>query len=233
MTQPVDPAYLAPTPILDSEHPSVVALAREAAAGAASPVDRAVRLYRAVRDGLWYDPYAPFYRPEHYRASRVLAAGRGYCVQKAAVLAAAARTVGIPSRLAFATVRNHLATRQLLEYLGSDLFVYHGVVELYLEGQWVKATPAFNRELCERHGVEPLEFDGRSDSVFQAYDRENRRFMEYVAFHGSHADVPVDELVRAWEEAYGRERVQGWIAAFEAGRSPRPGSFASEEVVKA
>ncbi len=232
MADPVDPKYLAPTAILDFQHPAVAAHAAEKTAGCATPVERAVRLYYAVRDGIWYDPYSPFHKPEHYRASRVLAAGRGYCVQKASLLGALARGVGIPSRFTFATVRNHLATRQLLDFLGSDLFVYHGVVELHLEGRWVKATPAFNTELCERHHVAPLEFDGRTDSIFQPYNLENRKFMEYVAFHGTHDDVPVAELVAAWERAYGPERVRGWIEALERGGASRPRRFETEEVVK-
>jgi len=228
----VDPRYLAPTAILDFGHPTVAAYAAEKTAGAVTPVERAVRLYYAVRDGIWYDPYSPFYEPEHYRASRVLAVGRGYCVQKASLLGALARGVGIPSRFTFATVRNHLATRQLLDFLGSDLFVYHGVVELHLERRWVKATPAFNVELCERHHVAPLEFDGRTDSIFQPYNLERRKFMEYVAFHGTHDDVPVSELVAAWEEAYGAERVRGWIEALEKGGAMRARRFETEDVVK-
>lgn len=233
MSDAVDPRYLATTAILDADHPEVVRLARKETAGCATPVERAVRLYYAVREGIWYDPYSPFYKPEHYRASWVLAAGRGYCVQKASLLGTLARAVGIPSRFTFATVRNHLATRQLLDFLGSDLFVYHGVVELHLEGRWVKATPAFNAALCERHRVAPLEFDGRTDSIFQPYNLEHRKFMEYVAFHGTHHDIPVAELVAAWEEAYGVERVRGWIEALEKGEALRPRRFEREDVVTA
>jgi len=231
VTDAVDPRYLAPTAILDFSHPTVAGFAREHTAGCSTAVERAVRLYYAVLEGIWYDPYSPFYKPEHYRASRVLAAGRGYCVQKASLLGALARGVGIPSRFAFATVRNHLATRQLLDFLGSDLFVYHGVVELYLEGRWVKATPAFNKALCARHRVAPLEFDGRTDSIFQPYNLEHQKFMEYLAFHGTHDDIPVAELLAAWEDTYGKARVQGWIKALEEGGALRPRRFEAEDVV--
>ncbi|MBP1727528.1 MAG: transglutaminase-like enzyme, predicted cysteine protease [Deltaproteobacteria bacterium] len=143
--------YLRPTAIMDSDHPAVQAYAREMVGDAADPVERAVRLYLAVRDDIRYDPYAPFYLPEHYQASKVLEGRRSFCIPKAALLCALGRAVGIPARIGFADVRNHLATRQLLDYLGSNLFVYHGYADLFLEGKWVKATPAFNRELCERH----------------------------------------------------------------------------------
>ena len=143
-----DPIYLRPTAILDSDHPRIAAFARQSAGQVNDPVEQAVRIYYAVRDGIRYDPYYPFYLPEHYRASHVLASGRGYCVCKASLLCALGRSLGIPSRVGFATVRNHLATRQLIEFLGSDLFVYHGYTDFFLDGKWVKATPAFNKELC-------------------------------------------------------------------------------------
>jgi len=207
--------YLAPTAIIDSDHPAIVEHAARVAAGCRSPVEQAVKLYCAVRDPVIYDPYLPFYRAEHYRASSILAQGRGFCVPKASLLCALGRACGIPSRLGFADVRNHLASPRFLEMLGSDLFVYHGYVEFFLENKWVKATPAFNRELCELHGVEPLEFDGREDSIFHAFNREDRPFMEYVTDHGVFADVPVAALIAAWKNAYGAERVSEWITRFE------------------
>src|SRR5512136_66081 len=197
-------SYLNPTAIIDSDHPGVIQKAREVAGRMpGGPVETAVRLYYAVRDGIWYDPYLPFYRPEHYRASRVLEKGRAFCIGKAGLLCALARARGIPARLAFADVRNHLATRQLIEFLGTDLFVYHGVTEFYLDGRWVKATPAFNIELCRRHGVDPLEFDGREDSLFQPFNAAGRRFMEYVNERGSFHDITVEGIVQAWQTSYG------------------------------
>ncbi|MBC7359719.1 MAG: transglutaminase domain-containing protein [Desulfacinum sp.] len=215
--------YLEPTAILDWDHRRVLAFAREAVGATTDPVEKAVRLYRAVRDRIRYDPYSPFYRPEHYRASEVLRRGRSFWIPKAALLCAVARSQGIPARIGFATVKNHLATRQLLDYLGSNVFVYHGYTDLFLDGRWVKATPAFNKELCERHGTDPLDFDGRSDSLLHPYDKKRQKFMEYLEYHGEYADVPVEIIVDAWKAAYGTERVQGWIDALEStgGASPR------------
>ena len=207
--------YLEATDIIDSHHPEIRAFTEEKLAGAKDPVDRAVRLYYAVRDGIWYDPYYPFYKPEHYRASNVLKARRGFCIPKISLLCAAARAAGIPARSGFATVRNHLATRQLLEFIGSDIFTYHGYTEFFLEGKWVKATPAFNKELCDKHGVAPLEFDGREDSLFQPYSADRKKFMEYLEFHGTFADIPVTDIVHAFEKTYGLQRVRGWIESYE------------------
>jgi transglutaminase-like putative cysteine protease len=226
-------AYLAPTEIIDSGHPRVVDFARSATRDVpADPRARAVKLYYAVRDGIWYDPYLGFYRPEHFRASRVLEKGRAFCVGKAALLCALGRACGIPARIGFADVRNHLATRQMIEFMGTDVFVFHGYTEFHLEGRWVKATPAFNRELCRKHRVAPLEFDGREDSVFHAYSEDRRLFMEYVRDHGSFADVPVAEIVAGWRQAYGAERVQGWIDALETAGGASGRNFDDEEVVK-
>jgi transglutaminase-like putative cysteine protease len=201
--------YLEPTSIIDSDHPLVRDYAKRVAGETKAPINLAVKLYLAVRDGIRYDPYSPFYLPEHYRASFVIGRGRSFCVPKASLLCALGRVCGIPSRVGFATVRNHLATRQLIEFLGgSNRFVYHGFVEFLLEDKWVKCTPAFNRELCERHGVAPLEFDGRVDSIFQAYTSENKRFMEYVAFVGVYSDIPVSKIVDAWKKEYGQDFVE-------------------------
>ena len=225
-------AYLLPTPIIDSDHKALAAYAQDAVKGSRlDPVATAVNLYYAVRDVIWYDPYLPFYRPEHYRASNVLKKGRAFCIGKATLLCAMGRACGIPSRLGFADVRNHLATKQLVEFLGSDLFVYHGYTEFYLNGKWCKATPAFNRQLCKRHKVIPLELDGCQDSIFHPFNSENKPFMEYIAVHGTHADVPVDEIVTAWGKEYGYDRIQQSIAEYEktGGKSMR--NFSKEEVI--
>lgn len=226
-------AYLAPTAIQDFENPRVSEFASAALRGAAAdPVANAVALYYAVRDRIWYDPYLPFYKPDHYRAGTTVELGRAFCIGKAALLSALARSVGIPARLGYADVRNHLATRQLIAFLGSDVFVYHGYTELFLQGRWVKATPAFNAELCRRHGTTPLEFDGRRDSVFQTYSNDRRLFMEYLADHGIFADVPVERIVAAMKAAYGDARVQGWIDAYESEGNLSGRDFSREDVIE-
>ncbi len=170
--------------------------------GATSDEERAVRLFHVVRDGIRYDPYAVSRDPGDYRASTVLTRPAAYCIPKAVLLTALARGVGIPARLGFADVRNHLASEKLLARLGTDLFVFHGFTEFWLARRWVKATPAFNIELCERFGVRPLEFDGRSDALFHEYSADGRRHMEYVAQRGSFADLPLEEIMRAFAIHY-------------------------------
>ncbi len=223
--------YLVPTAIIDCDHKHIREYASTISDGATDPVEIATKLYLAVRDGIRYDPYSPFYLPDHYRASYVLKRGRSFCVPKVSLLCALARACGIPSRVGLADVRNHLTTKQLTDFMGTDLFVCHGFAELYLEGKWVKATPAFNKELCEKHHVPPLEFNGRIDSLFQPYNLQNQKFMEYVAFRGVYSDIPVAHIVEAWKKAYGGDRVNDWIKAFEEAEGRSLSDFESEEIL--
>jgi transglutaminase-like putative cysteine protease len=194
--------YLRPTQFIDSDHPEVIAFADSVARDHPTDRGRAVALYQAVRDGIRYDPYRIDLRPEALRASVVLAKGYGFCVPKAILLAAAARALGIPSRLGFADVKNHLTTEKLKRLMQTDLFVFHGYTELLLEGSWVKATPAFNSSLCERCNVEPLAFDGLHDSMLQQFDGKGDRYMEYVRDHGQFSDLPLEQMLAAFREHY-------------------------------
>jgi transglutaminase-like putative cysteine protease len=194
--------YLAPAEYVDSAAPGVAAFAREVVGAESDLPARTVRLYYAVRDEIVYTPYCDFTDVETFRASACLSRGSGFCVAKAALLAAAARAAGISARIGFADVRNHLCTPRLRALMGTDTFVYHGYTDLYLEGRWVKATPAFDRGLCEKFGVRALEFDGRADSLFQPTDMAGRRHMEYLRDRGARADVPVAEIMAAFTQHY-------------------------------
>jgi len=194
-------AFLASAEYVDSAHPRVAAFAREHARGADDRA-RGIALYYAVRDAVRYNPFVDFSDPRVFRASDTLASGEGFCIGKAALLAAAARAAGIAARVGFADVKNHLTTPRLAEFMGSDEFVYHGYAELWLEERWVKATPAFNLDLCRKFRVKPLEFDGREDSIFHPFDEDERRHMEYLRDRGSCADVPVAEIQRVFRETY-------------------------------
>lgn len=193
--------FLSPGRYIDSGHPAVAAFAREHARGAGE-LERAVALYYAVRDGVRYNPFLDFSEERVFRASTCLETGEGFCIGKAALLAACARVAAIPARVGFADVKNHLTTPRLAERMGSDLFIYHGFSELWLDGKWVKATPAFNLELCRKFRVRPLEFDGREDSIFHPFDQDERRHMEYLRDRGSFADVPAREIQQAFRELY-------------------------------
>lgn len=205
--------FLQPGRFVDRDHPLVVEFSATHAKGRTDR-ERAVALYYAVRDGVRYHPFQNFTLDETYRASVCLERGVGWCVPKAALLAACARAAGIPARVGYADVKNHLTTPELTAKMGgTDLFVYHGYTELHLEGKWVKATPAFNLSLCTRFRVRPLEFDGVNDSIFHPFDEDNRRHMEYVRERGVFADVPAEAIKRAFDDAYPRAFLLGPDAA--------------------
>jgi transglutaminase-like putative cysteine protease len=196
------PEHLAPTAFIDGDHPVVAEFARDATAGSADGPERLRRLFAAVRDQIRYDPYSASANPDDYRASNAIRRGTAYCIPKAVVLTAAARSLGIPARLGFADVRNHLQSERLLKRMGSDVFVYHGYSELFVDGAWRKATPAFNASLCERFGVAPLEFDGTEDALLHPFTGDGSRHMEYVNDRGVYADLPFDEIITALTLAY-------------------------------
>ena len=187
--------FLGTTEFLDCDHPRVRAFTAEAVAGAVGPREQATRLFYAVRDRIRYDPYQITFDPVAYRASSVLAAGYGWCVPKAGLLAACARSIGIASAVGLADVVNHLNTEKLRKKMGGvDVFYDHGYAALLIEGKWIKAVPAFNIELCERFGVRPTEFDGRGDALYQEFDVHDRRHMEYLADHGTWSDLPLQTV---------------------------------------
>jgi len=196
--------FLLPNRYVDSDHPAIVSFAQQTAGGLA-PRHAAIALYRVVREHLRYNPWRVYFTEDAYRASEVLQrdpAEGGHCIDKALLLAAAGRAVGIPTRMHYANVRNHVGTAKLEEALGTDLLVFHGYTELHLGGRWVAATPAFNAALCAKMGVAPLEFDGVNDSIFQEHGREGGRFMEYITDHGAHAGVPFTLMISEWEAHY-------------------------------
>ena len=199
---PPTDADLAATPTFDHDTPAVRDWALATTAGAGDDAERARRLFACVRDLIRYDPSGLDPDPNAFVASTVLASERNWCVPKAILLTAGSRAVGIPARIGFADVRNHLSTEKLRARMGTDLFVYHGYVALHVGGEWRKASPAFNAELCARFGVPPLDFDGRSDALLHAYDGEGRRHMEYVADHGTWTGVPFDEMYAAFKATY-------------------------------
>ena len=192
---------LRPTAMVDADHPAVAAFAARHA-GCATPRSQAVALYYAVRDGFRYDPYALDLTDAGLSASRVLENGYGWCVTKAALLAAACRAIGIPARLGYADVRNHLSTARMRALMQTDVFMWHGYTAILLDGHWRKATPAFNLSLCEKFRLHPLEFDGRSDSIYHPCDLDGRRHMEYLRFRGEYDDIPAAAMRADFAQHY-------------------------------
>lgn len=196
--------YLRPTHFVDANHPDIQAFTVKHTVTGEGTRQNAIRLYLAVRDEIVYDPYWVGSDQRYFRASDCLAAGRGFCIPKAALLAACARAAGIPARVGYADVRNHLSTQKLDELTGGNVYTWHSYTDLFLDSHWVKATPAFNKSLCERFGVHVLEFDGRTDSLFQEYNQAGHRHMEYVRGRGVFEDVPYDSILADFERHHAK-----------------------------
>ena len=196
----MDTRFLQSAEFIDSDAVNIRDFAKETVGASQSQHEKAIALYYRVRDGIRYTPYLDFGDPEMYRASSVLRNGYGFCISKASLLAACGRALGIPSRVGFADVNNHLNTPRLREMNGGDLMRWHAFTEFYLHGIWIKSTPAFNLELCARFRVKPLEFNGREDSVFHPFDADQRKHMEYVHERGSFADVPFAAITATYKK---------------------------------
>ena len=197
---------LAPTEFLDYEDPVVREFAERAIedGSTGSATEHAVALYYAVRDKISYDVYDADMSRAGMRASAIIGRGRGFCVHKSIVYAAVCRAAGIPSRLVYSDVRNHLASQRLRDLVGGTLFCYHALNSVRLDERWVKATPVFNKMLCRLYGMTPLEFDGKSDSLYHAYDANGNQYMEFVKFRGEFGDFPYDLVVGGIRAAHPR-----------------------------
>ena len=204
MTPEIQKALM-PTDFIDSDHAAIIERANALTNGEADPVKKAERLFYAVRDGFRYDPYSVATERAAYKASNILKQTSAWCVPKSIVLTALARAAGIPARLGFADVRNHLTSEKLTEHMGTDLFAWHGYSELWLDGRWVKLSTAFNKELCDKFGVKSLEFDPVEGALMHPFDQSGRKHMEYVRERGSYLDLPYEEMFRSFAEIY-----RGW-----------------------
>ncbi|GAA1271576.1 transglutaminase family protein [Sphaerisporangium rubeum] len=212
----------APTAFFDYESDSVQSFVDEAVTDRGADKRRlAVELYYAVRDDVLYEVYGADLSPEGLRASHIASTREGFCLHKSTLYAAACRAVGIPARVHYGDVRNHLASDRLRAHIGGDVF-FHGLNSVYLDGRWVKATPVFNKILCRLYGMKPLEFDGTADSLHHPFDDQGRRSMEFLADHGGFDDVPYEFVMENM-----RRKHPGFLSAGGT-RTVRGGSLAAE-----
>jgi transglutaminase-like putative cysteine protease len=203
--------YLRPTFYIDYDSPAISRIAGQLLR--AHPRDTARTVFNFVRDEIPYNPYSPFYCSEHYRASETLERGRGFCVQKAVLLAALARANDIPARLVFADIRNHLMPPKLWNMMKTDFFAFHGYNELHIDGRWVKVTPTFDVGMCRRLSLKVVEFDGYNQAIFHSHDLNGRLHIEYVNDHGVFDDLPLQTILKGFRNAYPEELLQRWMDA--------------------
>ena len=198
--------YLRPTETIDSDNEIVRETASRLAGGLTGEGRKAQAMFYFVRDEIHYNVYMLSTFKEDFRASIILEKGKGYCVQKAVLLAALARAAGIPSRLAFARIVNHKMPAELKTQTGIKEFPSHGYTQLFTDGRWTSVTPAFDRELCERIGVPPCDFDGKNDAILAPVDLSGIPYVEYIEKYEPHADLPFEWLHGKIFPIWGRKR---------------------------
>ncbi|MFJ3235183.1 transglutaminase family protein [Streptomyces sp. NPDC086787] len=212
-------ALTAPTEFLDYESDAVQTFIDDVVADrSADRRANAVKLYYAVRDTVHYEVYGADLSHEGLKASRTATTKSGFCLHKSALFAAAVRALGIPSRLVYGDVRNHLASPRLIEHIGGDVF-FHGLTQIHLDGRWVKATPVFNKVLCKLYGMAPLEFDGSADSLYHPHG--SGAAMEFLKDHGAFDDLPYAFVMASMRSAHprfleGTRTVSGGSLSLEA-----------------
>lgn len=213
---------LGPTPGVDCRSKTVRDLAGSLAAGAPSPAQAAARLFAYVRDTVRYIPYAPFASLSDYHGEEVLKRGYGFCTQKSSLLVGLLRAAGIPARFRYADLLNHNLPGRLGYVLGSNRMVYHTYVEVFLDGRWLKATPSFEKPLCEKMGWILVDFDGTRDAVLPATDLSGRPHIEYVLDRGPLPHVPLTEMLQTWYREYGPKTLDRWQEAIGTFEDPLP-----------
>ncbi len=210
MTEDLTP-FLQPGPAVQSEDDAVVGFTRRAIGTETRIIEQVVLLYYAVRDQIRYDPYGAVVSVTGLSARRNLEVGHGWCVSKSILLAACCRAIGVPARLGYADVRNHLATEKMRSIMQTDIFYWHGYTSIYLDGSWIKATSAFNLELCHKFRLKPLDFNGREDSIYHPFDLDGQRHMDYLHDRGEYAEPPIAAMRETFRTEY-----PGWNMEGEA-----------------
>ena len=160
-----------------------------------------IKWYTFVRDYFIYDPYHLDLRPEQLNAVSILKKRRAWCVEKAVVFVAGCRALGVPARLGFGIVQNHIGVEKLEKYLGRKEIVFHGYAEVHLNDKWIKCTPAFDRRICAINKTETLNWDGENDSLFQEFSGDDK-FMEYLHFYGEFEDIPFELMHSEMKKFY-------------------------------
>lgn len=192
---------LGPTPCMDSDHPSVRAVLERLGIRGLSQVERAARLFEFVRDEVRYEFMAKL-TPEEYRASYVLEAGRGFCVQKSVLLCALARAAAVPCALVLSDLVDHSLSARIVRALGTNVMHHHGLNAFHLGGRWVLADASLSPDVVSRKGYRQQRFDGTADALLPATTIAGAAHAEYVRFHGAYADLPFDQMLSAFAAAY-------------------------------
>lgn len=196
--------FLKETSFFNYSHASIQEIIKPYPSSKLNKTDIAIQLYYKIRDEWRYNPYRISFVKEHYQSSFIAKKSDGHCIEKSILLISCLRALDIPARLHLAKVKNHIGVEKFIEKFGNDEITPHGMVDIYLNNKWVKVSPAFNKDLCDKLNVHALDFDGKNDSLFHEFDKAGNTFMLYLEDYGSFADVPLDFIANNFKENYPR-----------------------------
>lgn len=157
---------LKPTTLFDYESANIQCFLRQTGYNSADSLATAVEaIHDSVRDTI---DYGVFNTPLHVdlKASDVITEGSGFCFHKSILFVACCRKIGVPAVLCSDIVTNHVTDTAMIKLVGGVEFL-HWYTQIFLNGQWIRASPVFNSLLCKLYGIDVLRFDPTGDSIEQ------------------------------------------------------------------
>lgn len=203
--------YLKATHHIDCDNEMIKQKAESLTAGCTCDAEKAVSLFMYVRDDIPYNLYMISVFSDDFIASRVLEWGKGYCVQKAVLLAALGRASGIPSRLAFAAIKNNTVPQKIVDLTGDNIFPRHGYNEFLIDATWVSAAATFNKALCAKKDLPVVEFNGKENAMLPSVTNEGNPYIEYVEKFGSFDDLPFEWIREKVSQKVGNDK-RPWLS---------------------
>lgn len=130
--------YLAPSAVIDCQHPTILPLAKSLTQSISSVPEQVRVLYEWVRDRIAHT-YDIGQSRVTCTASEVLHQGHGFCFAKAHLLAALLRCCGIPTGFCY--------QRLVFDDAQPDRFTLHGLNAVYLAelNRWVRLDARGNK----------------------------------------------------------------------------------------
>jgi hypothetical protein len=105
--------------------------------------------------------------------------------------------VAVVARKSPATIAFHIASPELKELVGGDVFL-HWYNEVKINGTWLQVAPVFNKLLCKLYNLQPLEFDGFNSSLHQQYNSQST--MQYIGSAQKFDEPTHEEIIQLVRE---------------------------------
>lgn len=202
-------AFLAPTPMCDADHAAVRRMAAEITRRAGTQREAAVALFYWVRDNVTYTM-----GDWNWRASETLALRHGTCSNKANLMVAMARALGIPAgfHVQYVSTPAYFSGGfiPLVRRSVRDIAI-HVYVTLFIDGRWVKADPTDDKALSDAiEAIVPhakaFDFDGENDAVIPFAEGS------VVSDRGPFTDIDADLMRQARISESHKRMFAGYVA---------------------